>query len=272
MALAEAPTYSMYQEYARDTFTDFELVEPAEGESRTGALVAAMRAARPSVVFVPSPNNPTGTPVSVGDLRAVLDAARETGPVRRIPLDAANGRLAPAGPSSSLVVVDEAYAEFRDPSEPSALELLRDYPNLVVTRTMSKAFAAAGLRLGYMVTSPAAIDEVMKVRLPYHLSLLTQAAATAALGAAERQLAQVASIRGRRDRLAADLTALGLTVEPSSSNFLLFGCFDDTHGLWQKLLDQGVLIREVGPAGFLRVTVGTDDENARFLDALKGAM
>lgn len=274
VALAEAPTYSMYSEYARDTFTEFRQV-PAPGHGFSAdVLIDAMRKWRPAVVFIPSPNNPTGTAVSLAELRAVLDASGSTGPVRSIPLeDAGPSRPVPSsGPRATIVVVDEAYVEFRDPGQASALELLAGHPNLVVTRTMSKAFAAAGLRLGYMVTSPVIIAEVMKVRLPYHLSLVTQAAATAALGAAQAQLDQVGAIRERREALAGELRDLGFLVEPSSANFLLFGRFPDRHAVWQKLLDQGVLIREVGPPGYLRVTVGTDRENARFLEALKGAV
>ncbi|WRS29468.1 histidinol-phosphate transaminase [Actinomycetaceae bacterium MB13-C1-2] len=271
-ALVEAPTYSMYEEYARDTFTSFVTVESPDLEFDVDLLIGAMRNERPAVLFLPSPNNPTGTAISTVDLLRVLDAAKETGPLRRMLLTGSKPPVASKGPTSTIVIVDEAYGEFREPGEPSAIELVADNPHLVVTRTMSKAFAAAGLRLGYMVASTEVIREVMKVRLPYHLSLVTQAAAIAALGSAESQLQQVDSIRAARQLLVKELTGMGLKVLPSSSNFLLFGTFEDRHATWQKLLDRGVLIREVGPTGFLRVTVGTEQENRQFLDALKEAL
>ena len=271
--VAQSPTYSMYEEYARDAFTDFVKVSSRNLEFDVEVLIAAMRRERPAVVFIPSPNN-TGTMIPIETIQQILDTARETGPIRRILLTVAGVEPPSAsdGKSATLVVVDEAYAEFREPGQPSALQLLANNSNLVVTRTMSKAFAAAGLRLGYMITSPEVIAEVMKVRLPYHLSLITQAAATAALEAAEAQLRQVDSIRLARQMLAEELRTMGLEVTDSSSNFLLFGVFEDRHRLWQKLLDHGVLIREVGPEGYLRVTVGTDRENRQFLDALKEAL
>ena len=276
MALALWPTYSMYKEYARDTNTGWLLVgeDDPEGAS-VDALITAMQEHCPAVVFVPSPNNPTGTAVPIEDLQQILDAARSTGPVRRfnLPPEGDSGRTTPPPPASgepaTLVVVDEAYSEFRDPGTPSALELLDDNPHLVVTRTMSKAFAAAGLRVGYMVASPKILEEVLKVRLPYHLSLLTQAAALAALDQADAQLAQVQQIRERREYVAGRLREMGLNVFPSASNFLLFGPFENPEGTWQTLLDQGVLIRHVGPAGHLRVTVGTETENELFLSALE---
>lgn len=265
--VAQWPTYSMYHEYARDTHTRWVL----EGASRAAAegipsfeadrLIEAMRRERPAVVLIPSPNNPTGQPLAEGDLRTILAASRTTGP-----------RDSSGEPSATLVVVDEAYAEFREPEVPSALELLADNPNLVVTRTMSKAFAAAGLRLGYLIAHPLIVHEVQKVRLPYHLSLITQASARAALRHTEAQLAQVEGIRRERNALAQWLIDQGFTVAPSASNFLLFGPFDDAHALWRDLVERGVLIREVGPRGYLRVTVGTPEENEAFKAALKEAL
>ncbi len=271
--LTEGPTYSMYQEYARDTFTGYKQVWTEDGVFNADTLISAMNKWRPAVVFIPSPNNPTGGAVPIGDLEAVLEAARSTGPARTAPLPQDGRSPEPSsGQVATLVVVDEAYAEFRDPGVPSALSIQASHPNLVVTRTMSKAFAAAGLRLGYMVAAPAVIEQVLKVRLPYHLSLITQAAAIAALDHADQQLQQVGQIRERREKLAKDLRGLGLEVWPSQSNFLLFGNLDDRSRVWQFLLDQGVLVREVGPEGTLRVTVGTEEENQAFLDALKEAL
>lgn len=266
-ALAVWPTYSMYVEYARDTNTGWVL----EGEQSANGglpsfdadvLIEAMRRVQPAVVFVPSPNNPTGEAVPLDALEKVLAASTSTGPV-----DPRTGSA-----RASLVIVDEAYGEFRPEGQPSALTLLKDHPNLVVTRTMSKAFAAAGLRLGYMIASPQVVREIQKVRLPYHLSQLTQAAARATLKYAEEQMRQVDLIRSERDALSDWLTQKGFTVAPSSANFLLFGPLKRRHGVWQKLVDQGVLVREVGPDGYLRVTVGTPDENIAFQTALEEAL
>jgi histidinol-phosphate aminotransferase len=168
-----------------------------------------------------------------------------------------------------MVVVDEAYAEFRHEGTPSALELLDDHPRLVVTRTMSKAFALAGARLGYLAASPAVVDAVQLVRLPYHLSAVTQAVARTALAHVDELQSQVAAMRANRDDLVAWLRGRGHAVADTDANFVLFGRFDDRHAVWQGLLDRGVLIRETGPDGWLRVSVGTPEENAAFRAALE---
>jgi histidinol-phosphate aminotransferase len=240
----------MYPEYARDTGTawvagrreqDFAL-DPVHARD----LVLEHR---PSVVLLPSPNNPTGTALPLDVVAALCEAA--------------------AGPDiGGLVVVDEAYAEFRRAGTPSALELLPSLRNLVVTRTMSKAFAFAGARLGYFAAAPEIGDAVRVVRLPYHLSAVTQAAALAALRHADELLARVADLREERDALAAWLAEQGLEVAASDANFVLFGRYADRHAVWQGLLDRGVLIRETGPDGWLRVSVGTPAEMAAFRDAL----
>ena len=167
-----------------------------------------------------------------------------------------------------LVVVDEAYAEFAREGTPSALTLLPRYPHLVVTRTMSKAFAMAGARLGYLAAAPEVIEKLLLVRLPYHLSAVTQAVARAALAHAAEPLATVAALRAERDALVGWLRQRGLRVADSDANFVLFGEFASRHGVWQELLDRGVLIREVGPPRWLRVTVGTPEEMAAFRAAL----
>jgi histidinol-phosphate aminotransferase len=244
-ALSFAPTYSMYPEYARDTSTswvvghresDFTL-DPAHA-------VATLEEVQPSVVLVPSPNNPTGTALP-------LDTVAEL------------ARVAPG-----VVVVDEAYAEFRREGTPSALELLAGTPNLVVTRTMSKAFAFAGGRLGYLAASPEVCDALRVVRLPYHLSALSQAVALVALDHAEELLARVDDLRKERDATVDWLRERGLAVAESDANFVLFGTFEDRHAVWQGLLERGVLIRETGPDGWLRVSVGTAEEMAAFRAAL----
>jgi histidinol-phosphate aminotransferase len=250
-ALSFAPTYSMYPEYARNSHTAW-VVGHREQDftldlSHALALVAERR---PSVVILPSPNNPTGTalsPEAVHALAAALDG-------------------------SGLLVIDEAYAEFRRDGRPSALELLPQHRNLVVTRTLSKAFAAAGARVGYLAADPAVCDALRVVRLPYHLSAVTQATACAALGFAEELLGNVGLLRAERDALVSWLGDQGHDVAPSDANFVLFGTFPDRHAIWQGLLDRGVLIRETGPAGWLRVSAGTPTEMAAFRQALTAVL
>jgi histidinol-phosphate aminotransferase len=165
-----------------------------------------------------------------------------------------------------MVVVDEAYAEFS--RRPSAVGLLDGRPRLVVTRTMSKAFALAGARVGYLAADPAVVDALHLVRLPYHLSALTQAAALAAIGRADELLDTVADVVRERDRLVGSLLHKGFEVVDSDANFVLFGRFDDQAAAWQTLLDRGVLVRDVGLPGWLRVTAGTHDEVTAFLTAV----
>ncbi|QWW20697.1 histidinol-phosphate transaminase [Schaalia sp. 19OD2882] len=252
-----APTYSMYHGYARDTNTRW--VQGARGEDfelDLQVVQRVMREERPSVVLLASPNNPTGTALPVEVQMKVLDLARTTGPQE-------DGRVC-----ASLVVIDEAYSEFRREGVPSALELLAGNPHLVVTRTMSKAFGMAGLRLGYMSASREVLDAVMLVRLPYHLSALTQAAALAALRHANELMAQVASLRAERDALVTWLGDQGLRTAPSDANFVLFGTFEDREAVFRGLLERGVLIRVVGPQGWLRVSVGTPEEMELFRNSL----
>ncbi|WP_205647366.1 histidinol-phosphate transaminase [Actinobaculum sp. 313] len=260
--LSFAPTYSMYPEYARDTFSRW-VVGPRREDFTIDVNSArqTITRERPAVILLASPNNPTGTALSRSELEGILDAAVASGP------DDGGSEQA-----SSLVVVDEAYAEFRRDGAPSAMELLAQYPHMVVTRTMSKAFGAAGLRLGYLAASQEVVDAVTVVRLPYHLSAVTQAVARAALAHRAPLRRQVAEIRVARDALAQELRVRGLRVAPSDANYLLFGTFPDRHAVWQALLERGVLIREVGPEGWLRVSIGTPEENAAFLVALGEAM
>ena len=164
--------------------------------------------------------------------------------------------------------IDEAYGEFRRAGTPSALELLPQTPNLVVSRTMSKAFALAGGRLGYLAASTEICDALRVVRLPYHLSAVTQAVATTALRHADELLARVDDLRAERDRTVDWLRSLGLTVADSDANFCLFGTFADRHAVFEGLLERGVLIRETGPEGWLRVSIGTPEEMAAFRAAL----
>jgi histidinol-phosphate aminotransferase len=250
VALSFAPTYSMYPEYARDTVTEW-VVGHRETDFSLDLDHAhdLVKATQPSVVLLPSPNNPTGTALPPEAVGMLCEAA------------AGNGQ-------SGLVVVDEAYGEFRRTGVPSAVELLPEHRNLVVTRTMSKAFAGAGLRLGYLAADPAICDAIRVVRLPYHLSAVTQAAALAALRHAPELLGKVDELRAERDAMVEWLRTQGLQVADSDANFVLFGTFADRHAVWQGLLDRGVLIRETGPDGWLRVSIGTADEMMAFREAL----
>ena len=262
--LTFTPTYSMYPEYARNTLTDY-VTRPRREDFTidTDAAVIAITELRPAVVILASPNNPTGTALPLEDISRILEAARGRGPV----LGAEIG--SPARASDCVVVIDEAYAEFRRPGVPSALELLGpDNPHLAVTRTMSKAFGAAGLRLGYLAADRTLVEALRIVRLPYHLSAVTQAAALAALSHRDELMAQVASLRDERDALVTWLRGQGLTVHESDANFVLFGPFPDRQAVWQALLDAGVLIRVVGPDGFLRASIGTPEEMERLRGAL----
>ena len=266
--LTFTPTYSMYPEYARDTLTDY-VTRPRREDFTLDVetAVAAISELRPAVVILASPNNPTGTALPLEDIDRILEAARGHGPM----LGAEIGSPARAG--DCVVVIDEAYAEFRRPGVPSALELLGPaHPHLAVTRTMSKAFGAAGLRLGYLAADRALVDALRVVRLPYHLSAVTQAAALAALSHRDELMAQVASLRDERDALVAWLRGQGLTAHESDANFVLFGPFPDREAVWQALLDAGVLIRVVGPEGFLRASIGTPEEMARLRAALTSAI
>jgi histidinol-phosphate aminotransferase len=238
------PSYSMHPIIADGTQTRWiAAVRAADFSLDVDTAVAAIREQRPDVVFVTSPNNPTGQSISLSDLRRLLDTM-----------------------TRGMLIVDEAYGEFS--AQPSAVRLIEEYPTrLIVSRTMSKAFAFAGGRLGYFVAAPAVIEAVLLVRLPYHLSAITQAAARAALRHADETLASVAALAAERDRVSAALSDLGFRVVPSDANFVLFGEFRDAATAWQHYLDDGVLIRDVGVPGHLRVTIGLPGENDAFLTA-----
>jgi histidinol-phosphate aminotransferase len=243
--LSFAPTYSMYPEYARDAHTAW-LSGPRRDDFTIDIdeAVAAITAHRPAVILLASPNNPTGTALDAATVEAIYAAA------------------------PGMVVVDEAYGEFRREGTPSALALLPGRPRLVVTRTMSKAFALAGGRLGYLAADPAVVEGISIVRLPYHLSSVSQAVARTALAHAPELLARVDDLRLERDATVSWLRSIGLRAADSDANFVLFGTFTDRHAVWQGLLDRGVLIRETGPDGWLRVSIGTPEEMATFRRAL----
>jgi len=244
-ALGFEPSYSMHPLITQTTGTRW--VRAARDDDfglGPGRAVAAVREVRPDLVFLTSPNNPTGTVLPPETVEAVCAEA------------------------PGMVVVDEAYAEFARDRGRTVLGLLPAHGRLVVTRTMSKAFAMAGTRLGYLAASPAVVDALLLVRLPYHLSTVTQAVARVALRHAEELLATVAVLRSERDELVRWLRGRGLAAADSDANFVLFGEFGDRHAVWQGLLDRGVLIREVGPPRWLRVSIGTSAEMAAFRTAL----
>jgi histidinol-phosphate aminotransferase len=240
-ALGFVPSYSMHPIISEGIDTEWvEAKRSGDFSLDIDYAVAQIVERGPDVVFVTSPNNPTGHSIPIDELERILEVA------------------------PGIVVVDEAYGEFS--AAPSAITLIDRFPTkLVVTRTMSKAFAFAGGRLGYLAASPAVIDAILLVRLPYHLSVVTQAAARAALRHADETLGSVAELASQRDRVAAALAALGFDVIPSDANFVLFGRFTDAGAAWQHYLDAGVLIRDVGIPGYLRATVGLAAENDEFL-------
>jgi histidinol-phosphate aminotransferase len=239
------PTYSMHPIIAESTGTrwvtghrndDFTL--------STESVVADIETHQPDLVFFCAPNNPTGTPVSLDTIAAAYDA------------------------TSGVVLVDEAYVEFLPEGTPTASQLLPGRERLVVSRTMSKAFAFAGARVGYLLADPAVIDAMRLVRLPYHLSALTQAAAVAALAHRDIMLAMVADIRVQRDRLLRELPQLGYPTAYSEANFVLFGGVDQPKALFEKLLEHDILVRDVGIPHHVRVTAGTAEETDFFLSTL----
>ncbi len=239
------PTYSMHSIIAAGTGTTWiSGARDADFTLNPETAAAAVDAADPDLVFLCAPNNPTGTPLGLDTIAAVYEASR------------------------GIVMVDEAYAEFMPDGQPDALSLLEGRPRLVVSRTMSKAFAFAGARLGYVAADPAVIDALRLVRLPYHLSSLTQAAAIAALEHAATMLRTVDDIRQQRDRLIVELAALGYAPHDSWANFVLFGGVADPRATFEYLLSHDILIRDIGLANHLRVTAGTEAETTEFLDVL----
>jgi histidinol-phosphate aminotransferase len=251
IALGFTPAYSMHPIITGTVGTGW--VDGMRGVEGAGAFdldrrsaVAQVRQHQPNIVFLCSPNNPTGTALGLDIVEGIYDAAPR-----------------------AIVVVDEAYAEFARAGTPSALTLLEGRDRLVVTRTMSKAFALAGGRLGYLAATAELTDALRLVRLPYHLSAPTQAVACAALEHADGLLATVEILKAQRDHIVADLAEMGLEPVPSDANFVLFGGLADEQATWQALLDQGILVRDVGLAHYLRVTAGTPDETEAFLGAMR---
>ncbi|WP_326821482.1 histidinol-phosphate transaminase [Streptosporangium sp. NBC_01639] len=248
-ALGFEPSYSMHPIITTGASTEW--ISGAREEDfgiDPDKAVAAIGEHQPDVVFLTSPNNPTGTALDPAVIARIVAAA------------------------PGMVVVDEAYFEFARAGTPSALSLLPDNPRLIVTRTMSKAFAMAGTRLGYLAAHPAVIEALLLVRLPYHLSTLTQTAARVALSHRAELLGAVDALRAERDATVEWLRGRGLAAADSDANFVLFGRFEDRHAVWRGMLERGVLIREVGPPEWLRVSIGTTEEMAAFRAALEGVL
>jgi histidinol-phosphate aminotransferase len=243
-ALSFSPTYSMYSLIAQSLDTEYVEVSRLERYEIDVELVTkAIATHKPDITLICSPNNPTGTPVDLEVIKAAYEA------------------------TTGIVIVDEAYSEF-SLNENSALTLLEGRPRLVVSKTMSKAFAFAGARLGYLVADPAVCDAMRLVRLPYHLSALTQAAAEAALTHSKQMLATVADIRDQRDRLYVALQDIGLDPYRSDANFILVAGIDKPREIWQELLDRGILVRDIGIPNSLRITAGTEAETTAVINAL----
>jgi histidinol-phosphate aminotransferase len=243
-ALSFSPTYSMYSLIAQSTDTQYVEVPRLERyEIDVDLVTRAIAEHKPDIVIICSPNNPTGTPV---ELEVIEEAYAAT---------------------DGILVVDEAYSEF-SLNENSALSLLEGRPRLVVSKTMSKAFAFAGARLGYLAADAAVCDAMRLVRLPYHLSALTQAAAEAALTHSTQMLATVADIRDQRDRFYVAMQDLGLDPYRSDANFVLVGGIANPTKTWQDLLDRGILVRDIGIPNTLRITAGTESETTAVIEAL----
>jgi histidinol-phosphate aminotransferase len=249
-ALVFEPTYALHSLIPRMIGMEV-LSERLGTDFRLGPkAVETVRDRRPAVVFVCSPNNPTGGDQQLSVIEALCEAAGE-----------------------GLVIVDEAYGEF---GGVSAGGLVDGHRNLAVVRTFSKAFSLAAARLGYCLADPDVVEDLARVRLPYHLSALTQAAGEVALRFANEAMAILERVQAERDRLVESLRALRVEAFPSDANFVLFRTPAEAGALWQALLDRGVLVRDVSAAPglgrCLRVTAGTPEEVDAFLEVLPLAL
>ena len=247
-ALGFTPSYSMHALIARVSNTPWvHGSRNSDFSLNTQDAIAQVQQHKPTLTFITTPNNPTGGAIEIAEIAKIADAVKDVG---------------------GLLIIDEAYAEFSD--QVSAVTLISKNPHVVVIRTMSKAFAFAGARVGYLVADPKVVDAMMIVRLPYHLSTITQAVAEVALDFKEELLAGVGILIRSRDLMVSALSSLGLTTVESEGNFILFTGFpQDAKQLWSDLLKKGVLIRDVGLSDHLRVTIGNEAENTLFINALK---
>ena len=242
------PTYAMHSQISHQTFTTVVVGERTDDFTLDLTEVKRLvQDARPSMTFLCSPNNPTGRAEPRHVVEEILD-------------------LVPG-----LVVVDEAYGQF---SAWSALELVAEDVPLVVTRTYSKTWAMAGFRLGYLVGPSAVVAELHKRVLPYHLDTVKQRAGVLALGHVEEMNERVGALVTERERVQRALRELPVDTWPSDANFVLFRPHDRSgDDVWQALVERSVLVRNCSSwprlENCLRVTMGTPDEDDRFLDALR---
>lgn len=247
-ALSFEPTYPLHSRFSRLTAT-----EVVTGERQDDFTIDAAHAERriaetaPDVIFLCSPNNPTGVQEPSDTIERVVNGAQ------------------------GLVIVDEAYAEF---ASESSLERVTESGSVVVVRTFSKAWSLAGLRLGYVIAPSDMVEKLHLLALPYHLDVLKQTAGRLALQFGPEMRARIAEIVGEREKISAGLSQLDVKVWPSSANFVLFRPNGrDAQEVWQALVDRSVLIRSYarspGLENCLRVTVGSPAENDRFLAELK---
>ncbi|TRZ85998.1 MAG: histidinol-phosphate transaminase [Streptomycetaceae bacterium] len=247
-AMGFLPSYSMHPLIAKTAKCEW--VAGSREPNFSLDIVKASLAiadAKPNLVFVTTPNNPTGTAIEISDLQLLADECKKIG---------------------ALLIIDEAYAEFA--SGESAVTLIAKNSHVLVVRTMSKAFAFAGVRVGYLVANSEVIDALLLVRLPYHLGSLTQAAASAAISMSDRLLSDVAKLKVARSEMASALILMGLNVVNSDANFIAFSGFSKSEKeVWAALVQSGILVRDIGIPGYLRVTIGTAVENAKFLLALQ---
>lgn len=247
LTVSFGPTYSMYPIIAKGTLTDYlELPREEDYTLSHGRVLEAIEEHKPNVLILCNPNNPTGTQIDLNLIEAAYEATQ------------------------GMLLVDEAYAEFSD--QPSAISLLEGRPRLAISRTMSKAFAFAGVRLGYLLGDPAVVDAMRLVRLPYHLSSLTQAASIAALANSQLMLSNVKQISNERERVAAGLAELNLKVLPSESNFLLVEGYENPRRVFDYLLSEGLIVRKTTIPGALRITIGTPAENDKLLELMPRAL
>jgi histidinol-phosphate aminotransferase len=242
------PTYALHAHIAHVTGTEVREAPRRPDFSLDPAVVAdVLEGERPAITFLCSPNNPTGMADDPAVVRQVVASA------------------------PGLVVVDEAYGQFADWS---AVDLVDDDRPLVVVRTFSKTWSLAALRLGYLVGPAPVVAMLERVTLPYHLDAAKQLAGCLAVQFREDMAGRVAALVRERHRLLGELGSMPVTVWPSQSNFILFRP-EKRSGpvVWQGLVDRSVLVRDTsswpGLGGCLRVTVGTPEENTRFLTALR---
>lgn len=246
--LGFTPSYSVHNLIAQLTRT------PWIAGSRDGnfaidvnSAIELIKEKNPKIVIVTTPNNPSGTSTTIEDLMVLAQSTKR--------IDA-------------LLVVDEAYAEFS--SEKSAISLIEEFPHVVVVRTMSKAFAYAGVRIGYLVANPAMVSAALIARLPYHLSAITQAVGEVALDHYLLMQREIDLITNERNRVSAIISQLGLSPMASEANFILFKGFTcDSQTAWEFFLKHDLLVRDNGLRGYLRVTIGTPEENDKFVAALR---